>query len=1100
MISCPNCGQENPEGFRLCGMCGASLAPETVAREERKVVTVLFCDLVGFTAKAEQLDPEDVRAILGPYHTRVRSELERHGGTVEKFIGDAVMAVFGAPVAHEDDPERAVRAALAIRDFAVDEGLELRVGITTGEALVSLDASPSEGEGMASGDVVNTAARLQSAAPVNGVLVDETTYRATRHVIDFGEAKAFQAKGKSHPVTVWQALLVRARLGMDLAHEARSDLVGREEEVGVLRDALTRVRRARMSQLVTLVGVPGIGKSRLLYELRQIIETGSELITWRQGRCLAYGDGVTLWALGEIVKAEAGIHEQDPPDVAGAKIHRAVEGIVTNPADVGWIESHLLALVGLAEESELGGDRRGEAFSAWRHFFEAMAEQRPLVLVFEDLHWADESLLDFVDELVDWVTDVPLLVVGTARPELLERRPGWGGGKLNATTLALQPLSDEQTALLLGKLLERPVLAAESQQALLERAGGNPLYAEQFAELYLERGSADELPLPETLQGIIAARLDGLPQPEKELLRDAAVVGKVFWMGALRRNDREAGTILHSLERKGFVRRQRRSAVEGENELAFAHALVRDVAYGQIARPDRVEKHRRSAEWIEGLGRPEDHAELLAHHWRSALDLARALGGDEAVLVDRTRLALRNAGDRAFALNSYAVAAAQYEEALGLWPGDDEERPNLLFRLGRALYDAYDDRREQALDEARDALLAAGESELAAETEAFLALVSWYQGHGEAARAHLSRAQELTGDSVSASGARVLAVSARNRAIAGEYEDGRTIAETALEMAEALGLDELRAHALTTIGMAKNFLGDPSGLQDMERALELALEIDSPVASSIVNNLAVEAFLAGDLTRAEALYADALRIAERLGDAEGVRFIGANLIWVAFMRGRWDEASAGAEDFVAECEAGSPHTNELGMRLVRGSIRRARGDADGALADHLHAVALARERAAPLDLVAALLTCAARHAERGELAEARALVDEAIPIVRETGVARGVVELVPFAESLDVRDALREAMEANPPRRDIPWRNAALLALRDDLRDAADIFSAAGNPTFEAELRLYGGERLIEAGRRREGEAELEKALAFYRSVGATFFIQRGEQLLAKSA
>ena len=833
-------------------MCGAALTAAGPAREERKVVSVLFCDLVGFTQQAERLDPEDVRAVLGPYHARVRSELERHGGTVEKFIGDAVMALFGAPVAHEDDPERAMRAALAIRDFALEQALELRVGITTGEALVSLDASPAEGEGMASGDVVNTAARLQSAAPVNGVLADETTYRATRQAIEYAEVEAIEAKGKSQPIPVWQALQVRARLGMDVAHEARSELVGREEELAVLRDAFGRARNSRTSQLVTLVGVPGIGKSRLVYELfAQVVHPDPDLITWRQGRCLAYGEGVTLWALGEIVKAQAGIHEQDPSPEAAAKIRRAVAEVVTSDADVSWIETNLLALVGLAGESELGGDRRAEAFSAWRHFFEAMAELRPLVLVFEDLHWADESLLDFVDELVEWVTDVPLLVVGTARPELLERRPGWGGGKLNATTLALSALSDEQTARLIAQRLEKPVLAADSQQALLERAGGNPLYAEQFAELYLERGSADELPLPETLQGIIAARLDGLPEGEKELLRDAAVMGKVFWTGALGRDGREAGAILHALERKGFVRRQKRTSVEGEAELAFAHALVRDVAYGQIARPDRVEKHRRAADWIESLGRPEDHAELIAYHWRSALELARASGGDETALVERTRLALRNAGDRALALNSYAVAAAHFEEALALWPEDDDERAGLLFRRARALYEATDDRREQALDEAREALLAVGETELAAETEAFLALVSWYRGHGEATRAHLSRAEELAGDSVSASGARVLAVSARTLAIAGQWEDGKRVAEAALEIAEALQLDELRAHTLTTIGMAKNFLGDQSGIEDMERALELALEIDSPVASTIVNNLAVEAWLSGDVVRAE---------------------------------------------------------------------------------------------------------------------------------------------------------------------------------------------------------------------------------------------------------
>ncbi|MBA3401577.1 MAG: AAA family ATPase, partial [Actinobacteria bacterium] len=410
-------------------------------RRERKVVTVVFCDLVGFTSRAERLDPEDVEALLGPYHQRLRSELERHGGTVEKFIGDAVMALFGAPIAHEDDAERAVRACLAIRDWAVEEDdVQVRIAVTTGEALIRLDARPEAGEGMASGDVVNTAARLQSTAPVNGILADETTYRATREVVDYQEATPVEAKGKAERIPVWEALSAHARFGVDVAHEARTELVGRERELSVVRDAFERARHERTPQLLTLVGVPGMGKSRLVYELSQIADAEPELITWRQGRCLAYGDGVTLWALGEIVKAQAGILEQDAPDDVAAKISSAIGDVLSGTGDEAWVESHLLALVGLAEETELGGDRRSEAFAAWRRFLEALAEQRPLVLVFEDLHWADESLLDFVDELVDWVTDVPLLVVGTARPELLERRPGWGGGKLNATTLALSAL------------------------------------------------------------------------------------------------------------------------------------------------------------------------------------------------------------------------------------------------------------------------------------------------------------------------------------------------------------------------------------------------------------------------------------------------------------------------------------------------------------------------------------------------------------------------------------------------------------------------------------------------------------------------------------
>ncbi|HXF98286.1 MAG TPA: AAA family ATPase [Gaiellaceae bacterium] len=1070
-------------------------------RRERKVVSVLFCDLVGFTQQAESLDPEDVEAILRPYHERVRGELERYGGTVEKFIGDAVMALFGAPTAHEDDPERAVRAALAIRDFALEEGLELRVGITTGEALVRLDASPEAGEGMASGDVVNTAARLQGAAPVNGILVDETTYRATRHAISYEEEEAVHAKGKAQPVLVWRALEARARFGVDVAHEARAELVGRERELALLRDAFERAVRGRTPQLVTLVGVPGIGKSRLVYELSRIADADPDIITWRQGRCLAYGDGVTLWALGEIVKAQAGVVEQDAPDAAAAKLRSSVEELLGGSGDESWVESHLRALVGLAEEAELGVDRRGEAFSAWRRYLEALAEHRPLVLVVEDLHWADDTLLDFLDELVDWVSDVPLLVVATARPELLERRPGWGGGKLNATTLALAPLSNAETAELLGRLLDQPLLAADEQQALLERAGGNPLYAEQFAELYAERGSSDDLPLPETLQGIIAARLDGLPAAEKELLQDASVVGKVFWASALGREPDEAAAALHALERKGFVRRQRRSSVEGETELAFAHALVRDVAYGQIARADRAAKHCRVAEWIESLGRFEDHAELLAHHWRSALELSRAAGADDPELARRAGLALRDAGDRAFALHAYAAAAAQYEDALALWPEDDRERPDLLFRRARALFRAYDEeRRERALEEARDALLSAGEPDRAGEAEAFLSNVAWERGQGELVRTHVSRALALAGDTVSPSAARVLTVSARMALFAGENEEGLRVADAALRMSEELGLDELRAHALTTVGMAKRFLDDATGIGDIESALALALEIDSPLASPIANNLAVQALIDGDLAAAEAGYLEAARLAERFGDAASMRFLRGNLLWMDFARGRWERALERAEAFIAECEAGSPHTQEWNARVVRASIRAARGDEEGALADLSRALALTREKADPDHVRIALTLNAALLVERGELERARAYTEEAIALTREHGLHGALLHFAPSAHRLGVAEELAAAIESGPGPRAPRWRDAVLKSLAGDLAAAADVAAAMGSPTFEAQLRLHAGERLLEEGRREEGVAELRKALAFFDTVGATACAAHARELLGEQA
>ena len=527
MRLCPVCSQENTEVARFCSACGASLTSEP-PREERKVVSVLFADLVGFTSRAEQLDPEDVRAVLAPYWERLRGELEKRGGTVEKFIGDAVMALFGAPVAHDDDPLRAVGAALAIRDWArEEEDLQVRIAVNTGEALVVLGARPAEGEGMAAGDVVNTTARLQAAAPVNGVLVGETTYRATRDIVEYAEHEPVVGKGKSEPIPVWEAVQVRSRLGMDV-ERATLPLVGRTRELGVIVDAFERARSEREPQLVTLVGVPGIGKSRLVGAFFSHLEGDPDLVWWRQGRALPYGDGVSFWAVAEMVKAQAAIAENDPPDACAAKLRASVESLVADEAERDWVTDHLLPLVGVDHRG--GG---GDSAPAWRAFFESLAERRPLVMVFEDMHWADDGLLDFIDHLVDWATGVPILVIATARPELLDRRQAWGGGKLNVSTIALTPLSDEEAAQIIHGVLDQAALPAETQQALLERAGGNPLYAEQFARLYTERGSADDLPLPETVQGLIAARLDGLSPEEKRIVQDASVYGKVFWAGAI---------------------------------------------------------------------------------------------------------------------------------------------------------------------------------------------------------------------------------------------------------------------------------------------------------------------------------------------------------------------------------------------------------------------------------------------------------------------------------------------------------------------------------------------------------------------------------------
>ena len=1068
-------------------------------RRERKVVTVVFCDLVGFTSRAEALDPEDVEAILRPYHQRVRTELERHGGTVEKFIGDAVMALFGAPTAHEDDPERAVRAALAIRDFAIDEGLELRVGITTGEVLVSLDANPAGGEGMAAGDVVNTAARLQSAAPVNGILVDETTSRATRTAIQYRAATAVHAKGKAEPIAVWEATAARSRFGVDVTHHARTELVGRERELAILRDAFERACHERTPQLVTLVAVPGMGKSRLVFELQRIVEADPQLITWRQGRCIAYGAGIAFWALGEVVKAQGGILEQDSAEDAAAKLHAAIGDVIAEDADARWVESHLRPLVGLETETGLGGDRRGQAFAAWRRFLEALVERRPLVLVLEDMHWADDGLLDFVDELMDWLSDVPLLVVCTARPELLERRPGWGGGKINASTIGLSPLSADLTARLISRVLARPLLPAGIQQVLLERAEGNPLFAEQFAQLYLERGSADDLPLPETLQGILAARLDGLSGEEKALLQDAAVVGKVFWTGALRR-DRDATPLLHALERKGFLTRQRRTSVEGESEWAFAHMLMRDAAYGQIPRAERARKHRRAAEWIEGLGRPDDHAELLAFHWNSALELARAAGQDTEELETPARLAFRAAGDRAFGVYAYPRAAAYFGEALGLWPHDDTERPELLYRRAQALHVATDPAALAALEEAADALIAAGDNERAAEAEAFISRIWWERGKRDDAMLHQQRAEQLAGGTSSPATARVLAFAARLRSVAGDAAEGLRLATEALAMAQALDIPELEAHAVATIGTAKGSMGDPSGADDLRRAIELAVAIGSPVASTSANNLAMAAWYQGDLRAKAEAYVESGRLAERFGDGSGMRWSRGQIAGSDFIGGNWDASLRANDAFIAECEAGSPHYLEIQSRWVRSQIRLARGDLDGALADIERATELGREARDPQVLIHVVGSAMIAAEALGRLDQARADALETLTLVDKIPAAEATVFLCHWLlrarSASGLEDELREIVERAPAGR---WREIARACLDREFSHAANLWADVGSPTWEAYLRERAAEELIGAGRPAEGEAELDRALAFYRSVDARFFLDRGEALIQRA-
>ena len=1055
-------------------------------------MTVVFCDLVGSTARAERLDPEDVSALLSNYHARVREQLERFGGTLEKFIGDAVVALYGAPVAHEDDPERAVRAALAVRDWATDEpDLHVRIGVNTGEALVALGARPREGEGMASGDVVNTAARLQSAAPVDGILVGEQTFRATERAIAYRVAEPVVAKGKADPVPAWEALEASSRFGVDVARRSAAPLVGRDREVELLVAALERAVGEQTPQLVTLVGVPGIGKSRLLAELFQAIERDHRLVTWRQGRSLPYGEGVSFWAVGEMVKAQAGVLETDTEAEAADKLGAAVGALLPEETEARWVASHLRPLAGLAGDSDAGGaaDRRGEAFAAWRRFFEALAEQRPLVLVFEDLHWADDGLLDFVDQMADRLADIPVLLVATARPELLARRPSWGGGKANAVTLSLAPLSDDDTARLVHALLERAVLPAEVQTALLERAGGNPLYAEEFVRMTSERGS-DDLELPESVQGIIAARVDALDPDDKKLLQDAAVVGKVFWSGALAaltgRDRFQLEERLYELERRELVRRERRSSVAGESEYAFRHVLLRDVAYGSIPRAARVERHRLAAEWIESLGRPDDHADLLTHHYLAAIGLARAAGIDASAFAAPAAAALLRAADRSLALNAFAAAARMYEEALALGL-TDEDRPRAVFRQGVALNVLGDPARVPVLEEARALFEAARDDEAAAEASSVLAEALWYEGRTDEFRAALGRAQELVqGHELSVAVARVRAQTARYTMLDDENEEAIRVGREALDMAERLGLDELRANVLSTIGTAMSSSEPGSGDELLREAVAIGTALNSLEAPRALNNLAVSAFFQGSLRGEHELLLESRAAAERLGSDNFVRFAEGNLCWTSYAVGDWDDSLRRCDAFISQCEAGSAHASEGIVQDARAEIFLGRDDLDRALRAWSRAAELSPEAETGRGAVRAQLLAARMLHEVGRIDEARTALLTALDKSVGRMYTPQTVSFVLLAESFGLSDRIEEFLGRVGRG---PWLEMARLVAVGELAEAARRIDDAGYRSLGAQVRLRSRE-----------DGELAKAIAFFTSVGATRYLTRAEAQLAAMA
>jgi class 3 adenylate cyclase len=1081
-VQCPVCGVTNDDAARFCNGCAAVLRPATPTggpRHERKLVTVVFCDLVGFTGRAESMDPEDVRVLLSDFHGHVRDELQRYGGTVEKFIGDAVVAVFGAPTVHEDDAERAVRAAVAVRDWAREQNdVEVRLAVNTGEALVSLDVDAAAGEGMVAGDVINTASRIQSAAPINGVLVGEQTYRSTRDRILYTGHEPIAAKGKANPVAVWEAMSARSRVRAGDTGEARSPFVGRERELAMLRDAFERMRSYSEPQLVTLVGVPGAGKSRLLAELGRLVDADPDLVTWRGGRCLPYGDGVSYWALAEIVKAEAGILDNDPPELAAAKLADAVRALLP-AADADWVERDLRPLVGFAATNGRDAVRADAAFPAWARFLESLAERAPTVIVVEDLHWADDGLLDFLDDFAGGASGLPLLVIGTARPELLVRRPQWGGGKTNAVTLSLPPLSEADTARIVDALLPGPQLSAERAAELIERAGGNPLYAEEFARMLAEGGDRG-LAIPETVQGIVAARLDGLARAQKRLLQDASVVGTVFWlgsveaMGILPRAEVEAA--MRQLEQREFIRRERRSSVEGEVEYAFRHALVRDAAYNQLPRAERSERHRIAAEWIASLGRTDDHAELVAHHYLEALGYQRAAGREIGALAAPARRALRVAGERALGLASYPQAARFLRIALELTSTDDPDRPELMYRCGLAQL-WHDSTGEDILAESVTLLRSAGQPELAARAALVLSRYAWNRADNEASDRWLEVIDQLAADlPESTVPLEALVVRSAFSMLAADF---RTAVRTATEALARLGEDgpaDLIARSYDVRGVSRCSLGDSAGLADCRKAVQIARDAGSVwQVHHAINNMISGVTQLGRTAEV----AELLALWESTFDEVGGLHYSRQ--WYlccaaehAFTSGDWATAVELWDTYFRGIPPGQTHILESNVLPQRALVHHARGEDSEARADIERALEVAHQLRDPQNRVAARCVGAALAIEAGDRARAEAEWADLLAIGDPLANTLAQVEMIQFAWlalDLDHVDTAREVVR----RCDSPvWRRLASLILDGAPEAAADELERMDRATPAAYCRM------------RAGGKQLAAARAFYASVGAT--------------
>jgi class 3 adenylate cyclase/tetratricopeptide (TPR) repeat protein len=921
-LSCPACGTPIEGTERFCGECGTSLADVAVASvaaptpveapvAERKLVSVLFADLVGFTALSESRDAEDTRELLSRYFESCRRLIEVYGGTVEKFIGDAVMAVWGTPTATEDDAERAVRAALdlvaavsALGDEVGAPGLRARAGVLTGEAAVTLGA---EGQGMVAGDLVNTAARIQAESEPGAVLVGEATRRATEQTVAYQDAGSHELKGKEGLVPLWRALrVVSGARGSLKSQGLEPPFVGRDRELRQIKELFHTGVEGDKAQLVSIVGIAGIGKSRLAWEFYKYFDGIAQVTYWHRGRCPSYGDGVTYWALADMVRMRCRIAEEEQPAVALDKLRTALAEHLTDPEERAFVEPRLAQLLGLAEHEPRD---RQDLFAAWRLFFERLADVYATVLVFEDMQWADASLLDFVEYLLDWSRDHPIYVITLARPELLERRPNWGAGQRNFTSLFLEPLPGSAMEELLDGFV--PGLPDTVRGQILDRAEGVPLYAVETVRMLLDRGliaqegsayrpvrEIGELAVPETLHALIAARLDGLSAEERRLLQDASVLGKTFTQDNLTAltgvEADELGPRLASLARKEVLGVQADPRSPEHGQYGFLQDLVRHVAYETLSKHERRTRHLAAAEHLRATFPDDDEiAEVIAAHYLDAYE-AVPEAADSADVRAKACDALVRAGDRAEALAAAGEAQRYLAQAATL-TDDPRERAALLDRAGWLGYHAADlESSHKLLAESVSLYEAEGDTHAAARVSGRLASVerrqrSFDDGLARAETAFAVIADDEPDEDLAELAHRLAAF----YVFKGDLERSEERLELAIEIGESLGSAETLANAFNTMGIVAQARGhNQESLAYQRHALAIAVEHDLEVTGSLYFNLSDSEFHRDRYDDALGYLEQALEFFRRRGSRPSERGTLAEMTYPFYMLGRWDEALA----------------------------------------------------------------------------------------------------------------------------------------------------------------------------------------------------------------